>query len=193
MTQLQEYDSLPDKGTHGRTDSCWAYLDGKRKGADYCAMPIFTPINDKHYLVDAFYDNRPMKECYSGLVAKIRQHHITKLIIESNVNEGLKTLLQKLLEEQGITFCYITEQFNTAKKDVRIANAEADIKTSLVFPKFGLYARSSVVGKAMEELYGYTYMKKVEHDDFTDAISGYVEGFVSKTARQTATISIFSR
>lgn len=193
MTSLQEYEDLPNKGENGRTDSCWAYLDGKRKGSDFCSMPIFTPIEDKHYLVDVFYDNRPMKECYSGIIAKIRQHHITRLVIENNINEGLKTLLEKLLFEQGLTFCKVEEIYNTGKKDVRIANAEADIKANCVFPKFGLYARSSPIGQAMDELYGYTYIKKNEHDDFTDSIAGYVECFIAKTRRQMATISIFSR
>lgn len=193
MTQLQEYEDLPRINTNGRTDSCWAYLDGKRKGADYCSMPIFTHINDKHYLIDAFYDNRPMKELYSGIVAKIRQHHITKLMVESNINEGLKTLLEMLLREQNINYCLIEERYNTAKKEIRIANAEADIKANLVFPKFGIYARSSPIGQAMDEFYGYTYVKKNEHDDFTDSVAGYVENFVSKTSRQVATLSIFRR
>ena len=194
MTQLLEYTDLPEKGTNGRTDSCWAYLDGKRKGSDYCAMPVLTPINGKHYLVDALYDNRTMKDCYSLIISKIRQHHITVLWIENNINEGLKTLLEKLLFEQGITYCQINEIFHgSTKKDVRIANAEADIKANIVFPKFGMYARSSPIGQALDELYGYTYIKKVEHDDFTDALAGYVECFIAGNARQTGTISIFRR
>lgn len=193
MTQLREYENLPRIGEMGRTDSCWAYLDGKRKGADFCAMPIFTPICDDHYLIDGFYDNRPMKELYGGIVAKIRQHHITRLIIENNINEGLKTLLDKLLMEQGLTFCKVEEVYNTAKKDVRIANAEAEIRTRLIFPKFGIFARSSPLGMAMDEVYGYTYVKKVEHDDFIDAIAGYVESFVSGKTRKFGVISIFAR
>jgi predicted phage terminase large subunit-like protein len=193
MSNLQEYEELPEINKNGRTASCWAYLDGKRKGSDFCSMPIFTPINNKHYLIDAFYDNRAMKECYNGIIAKIVQHHITKLYIENNINEGLKTLLDKMLFERGITFCKIEEVYNTAKKDVRIANAEAEIKANVVFPKFGLYARSSPIGQAMDELYGYSYVKKNEHDDFTDSIAGYVECFVSQNIKQMATISIFGR
>jgi predicted phage terminase large subunit-like protein len=193
MSNLQEYEELPEINKNGRTASCWAYLDGKRKGSDFCSMPIFTPINNKHYLIDAFYDNRAMKECYNGIIAKIVQHHITKLYIENNINEGLKTLLDKMLFERGITFCKIEEVYNTGKKDVRIANAEAEIKANVVFPKFGLYARSSPIGQAMDELYGYSYVKKNEHDDFTDSIAGYVECFVSQNIKQMATISIFGR
>lgn len=193
ITRLLEYESLPDIGVDGRTESCWAYLDGKRKGSDFCSMPIFSPIGEKHFLIDVFYDNRPMKDLYGGIISKIRQHHITKLIIENNINEGLKTLLEKLLLEQGITYCDIQEVYNTAKKDIRISNAEADIKSSMVFPKYGLYSRSSPMGQALDELYGYSYVRKVEHDDFTDSIAGYCENFITKTARKMATISIFGR
>ena len=193
LTALMDYETLPEKNTHDRGDFCWAYLDAKRKGADFCAMPILTPIGNLHYLVDVFYDNRPMKELYGGIIAKIKHHHITKLVIENNINEGLKTLLQKMLFEQGVTFCEIVEIFNYTKKELRIAGVEFEIKQKIVFPKFGLYARSSPIGQAMDELYGYTYNKKVGHDDFTDAIAGYVENFVAEKNKNRGKISFFGR
>lgn len=192
ITELREYTTLPEKGKNGRSDSCWAYLDGKRKGADYCAMPICTPIEDDHFLIDVFYQNKPMQDCYSGIISKIRQHHITRLYIENNINEGLKTLLERMLAEQKITYCHIEEVFNYVKKDVRISNAEADIKARIVFPEYGMYANSSQVGQALNELYTYSYVLKNEHDDFTDALAGYVECFVAKKGVEN-TISIFYR
>lgn len=192
-TNLQEYTELPKIGEAGRTEYCFASLDGKRKGADYCSMPIFTQIGDKHYLIDVFYDNRPMKECYSGLVSKIIKHKVTRLILENNINEGLKELLEKKLYERGYTSCVIEEIYHYEQKDLRIAHSEADIKSGMVFPKFGLYARSSPIGMALEEMYGYTYLKKVEHDDFIDSLATYSKRFIEGTAFGCATLQFFTR
>lgn len=192
-TNLQEYTDLPKVGEKGRGEYCYASLDGKRKGADYCSMPIFTQIEDKHYLLDVFYDNRPMKDCYSGIVTKIISHKVTRLILENNINEGLKDLLEKKLHERGYTSCVIEEIYHYEQKDLRIAHSEADIKAGMVFPKFGLYARSSPIGMALEELYGYTYLKKVEHDDFIDSLATYSKRFIEGNAYGYATLQSFTR
>jgi hypothetical protein len=191
-TNLREYETLPKIGENGRSEYCQASLDGKRKGADYCSMPIFTVINDEHFLIDVFYDNRPMKDCYGGLCTKIIQHNIKRLVIENNINEGLKTLLLEELAKRDYT-CTIDEVFNYEQKDMRISNSEADIKAKMVFPKFGLYARSSPIGMAMEELYGYSYTKKVAHDDFTDSLATYSKHFIEKRSSGLAVLQTFRR
>lgn len=179
---LQEYDDLPTPGTNGRASNCVATLDGKRKGSDFCAMPIGAKISDDNIyaIVDCVYDDRPMEECYGSIVSKIIQHNITELYVESNINEGLPLLLRKMLEEQGYYSCTISEVYNYEKKDDRIAASEATIKSRLRFPQFGMYATSSPMGKALQEMYTYSYIKKNEHDDFTDAISTFCKVFVEK-------------
>lgn len=193
FSTLLDYDTLPEIGTNGRSECHWAYLDSKRKGKDYCAMPICSYFNNKHYLVDVLYDDKPMKELYTSIINKIIQRHITILWVEVNVDTSLKTLLEKLLLERGITFCKIMELYNTENKDVRISNTESDVKNNIVFPKMDLYARSSPIGQAMEELYSYSYVKKVDYDDFTDAISGYSKCFIGKAETQYGTVMTFRR
>ena len=63
----------------------------------------------------------------------------------------------------------------------------------MVFPKFGLYARSSPMGMALEELYGFTYLKKVEHDDFIDSLATYSKRFIEGKAYGYATLQTFNR
>lgn len=192
-TNLLEYTTLPRIGVNGRTNECWAYLDGKRKGRDFCAMPIFTFFKDKWYLIDTIYDNRPMENIYASIVDKIIDHNVVRLCLESNINEGLKTLLDKMLASKGYSACGITENFSVAQKDIRISNCEATIKNSIVFPRLGVYARSSVIGRAMEELYGYSYVKKNDHDDFTDAVAGFVKAYIRKDTNTYAKIITFNR
>lgn len=192
---LQEYSELPTAGTNGRASNCVATLDGKRKGSDYCAMPIGAKISDDNIyaIVDCIYEDRPMEDCYSLIVNKIIQHHITELWVESNINEGLPTLLRKMLEEEGYYSCKINEIYNNERKDDRIASSEATIKSRLRFPQFGMYANSSPMGKALQELYTYSYVKKNEHDDFTDAISTFCKKFIEKKHARKATLTSWKR
>lgn len=192
-TNLKEYSSLPQKGENGRSTFCCATLDGKRKGNDFCAMPILTKIGDKHYLIDAFYDQRPMEDCYSGIISKIIQHNITRLYVESNINEGLPLILKNKLAEQGYFGCQIEEVFNYEKKEDRIAGSEATIKAQIVFPQFGMYSASSPIGMALQEMYVYSYSKKPDHDDFTDALSNYCRCFISQNDMQYAKMESFKR
>ncbi len=180
MDNLQEYETLPERGTCGRSIYHKAYLDTKRKGNDFCAMPICAKIGDKYAVIDAIYDQRPMQDIYQSIIDKIIQHNITELVIENNINEGLTLLLTKMLREQEYYNCKITEVYNSERKDDRIAGEEANIKAKMMFPKFGMYARSSPMGMAMDEMYSYSYKRKNEHDDWTDACAGFSRAFINK-------------
>jgi len=190
---LREYATIPDIGTLGRTDCCNAALDPKRSGKDFVSMPIGIETEEGHYIIDWLYDQRPMKECYDDIVAKIIQHKITRLYVERNTDEGIKPFLDKLLREKGYYSCTIEDVYSTLPKDRRIAEAESDIKTNIIFPKFNMYARSSPFGKALESLYTYSYVHKVPHDDAPDSIAMYAKKFVMKNIKTYGTCSTFSR
>lgn len=193
-TNLQEYDDLPKPGTNGRASNCVATLDGKRKGADFCAMPIGCKIGEDMYaIIDCVYDNRPMEECYSSIISKIIQHNITELYVESNINEGLPLLLQKMLEEQGYYSCKISEVFSYERKDDRIAANEATIKSRLRFPCFGMYTPTSQMGAALQEMYTYSYVARNVHDDFTDALANFCRCYITQKREKLAKVSWFNR
>lgn len=176
---LTQYEILPPKGEQGRTDSCWASLDPARKGKNYVAMPIFSQIGDKHFLVDFLYELKPMDEVYNLIVSKIVQHHITHLAIEINTDTSLKTLLNTKLKEQGITFCKISEIYSIGEKEVRIYNYESTIKNNIVFPHKNMYARSSPMGKAMLHIISFSYDRKNEYDDSIDSLALYAQQFLT--------------
>ncbi len=193
MDNICEYEGLPAVGTCGRSIYHRAYIDTKRKGNDFCAMVIGSKINDKHYVIDGLYDQRPMQDIYESIVAKIIQHNIVELVIENNINEGLSTLLTNMLQEHGFYNCKITEIYNNEKKEDRIAGEEANIKARMVFPKFGMYARSSQLGMAMDEMYGFSYKRKNEHDDWTDAVAGFSRSFINGSYGQPVKLITFCR
>lgn len=193
FTQLRQYETLPKVGENGREEACWAALDPKRSGSDFISMPICSPMSDGHYVVDWLYDEKPMKDQYYFIVNKIQQHHITRLYIERNTDEGIAPYLEELLYQRGITFCKIEDIYNTMQKEKRIFNAEADIKSQMVFPKFGMYAPSSQVGKALQCVYTYSYNKKNEHDDAPDSLALYSSKFLNTNKRQYGSIMSFCR
>ena len=190
---LREYEVIPAVGTCGRTEHCVASLDPKRSGKDFLAMPICCKTDDGFYLKDFLYDQRPMKDLYDDIVAKIIQHKVTDLYIERNTDEGIASYLNELLSQRGYTSCKIEDVYSSIQKDRRISEAESDIKAQIIFPKFGMYARSSQMGKALEYIYTYTYVGKNEHDDSIDSLALFAKKFISNRVRQYASFSTFRR
>lgn len=200
FTKLRQYITLPLIGESGRLETCIGALDTKRRGKDYLSMPIFFEANDPEregqtafYLVDWLYDDRPMKECIPLIVSKIIQHKITRLYVERNTEECIETLLSDKLREQGYTSCVIEEVYSTEPKDRRIMSAEGDIKSRLIFPQYGMYSQSNDIGKAMLNVYGYTYVGTVAHDDAPDSLALFVKRFVMNMSMRYATMSSFGR
>lgn len=190
---LREYEIIPPIGECGRTEKCIASLDPKRSGKDFLAMPICCKTDNGYYLKDFLYDQRPMKDLYGDIVSKIIQHQITNLYIERNTDEGIASYLNDLLLQKGYTACKIEDVYSSIQKDRRISEAESDIKAQIIFPKFGMFARSSQMGKALEYIYTYTYIGKNEHDDSIDSLALFAKRFISCGYRQYATFSTFRR
>lgn len=199
-SKLREYISLPNIGECGRNDTCVAALDPKRRGKDFVSMPIFFEAedlenknNDAFFLKDWLYDERPMTNCIPLIVSKIIRHKITRLYVERNTEECITLLLTNELKKQGYTSCIIEEVYSTEPKDRRIMSAEGDIKSKLIFPKYGLYSPSTDIGKALMSLYGYEYNRTVAHDDAPDSIALFVKRFVRDNSPKYAEITSFAR
>lgn len=199
-TKLRQYTTLPTIGECGRLETCVAALDTKRRGKDFLSMPIFFEADDvdrkgdtAFYLVDWLYDDRPMKECIPLIVSKIIQHKITRLYVERNTEECIETLLQDKLSEQGYTSCVIEEVYSTEPKDRRIMSAEGDIKSKMIFPQYGMYAPSNDIGKALLNVYGYTYTGTVAHDDAPDSLALFAKRFIMNSGMRYASVTSFSR
>jgi predicted phage terminase large subunit-like protein len=199
-TKLRQYDGLPTIGDCGRSDCCVASLDPKRRGKDNVSMPIFFEANDPerptekvYFLVDWLYDNRPMKDCIPLIVSKIIQHKITRLYAERNTEECIGMIIEDKLHEQGYYNCVIDEVYSTENKETRIMNSEGDIKSKIMFPRMGLYANSNDIGKALMNVYGYSYTKKVSFDDAPDSLALFAKRFLGINNKRYAKMSSFSR
>lgn len=200
FTRLRQYTTLPRIGEHNRMDCCLAALDTKRRGKDFLSMPIFFEADDVErenstafYLIDWLYDDRPMKDCIPLIVSKIIQHKITRLFVERNTEECIETLISDKLSEQGYSSCVIEEVYSTEPKDRRIMMAEGDIKSKMIFPQYGMYSPSNDIGKALMNVYGYSYVGSVPHDDAPDSLALFCKRFISNSVKKYATMNSFSR
>lgn len=189
---IQTYSFIPHDEEDRDSESCWAMLDPARTGANYVAMTICLPINDKHYLKDCIFEMKPMEQMYSTIVSKIEQHHITRLHVERNTDTSLATLLKEHLAARGISYCNITEVYTYKKKENKIYDNEATIKANMVFPEFGLYAQGSEMGKFMKYFTSFSYKEKNLYDDSIDSIAMYAEKFIAFKSQKN-TISVISR
>ena len=189
---LQTYKVIPHIEEERENESCWAMLDPARTGANYVAMTICLPIGDKHYLKDCIFQMKPMEKIYSTIISKIEQHHITRLHIEKNTDTSLASLLREKLAERGINYCNITEIYTYKKKEDKIYDNEAVIKSSIVFPEFGLYAQGSEMGKYLKYLTSFSYTEKNKFDDSIDSIAMYAEKFLQNRSK-TNSITVLSR
>jgi hypothetical protein len=202
FTKLRQYAGLPKVGECGRMDCCVASLDTKRRGKDYLSMPIFFEALDgdgdgktdtAYYLVDWLYDDRPMKDCIPLIVEKIIHRKITRLYAERNTEECIGVLLEDALKKRGYTSCVIEDVFSTEPKDRRIMVAEGDIKSKMIFPQYGMYAPSTDIGKALMNVYGYTYAGAVAHDDAPDSLAIFAKRFIMGNYYQYASVETIAR
>jgi hypothetical protein len=100
--------------------------------------------------------------------------------------------LREKLAERGINYCNITEVYTYKKKEDKIYDNEAAIKSSMVFPAFDLYAQGSEMGKFMKYFTSFSYTQRNLYDDSVDSVSMYAEKYISFKSKNN-TITILSR
>ena len=102
---LRTYETIPETDYKG----AYAVIDANRKsGKDFFAMPIFKKVeNDNvfdYYLRDCIFSKIATKDLYDEITNKIIEHHIIKLVIESNVTSELKQNIENNLKSRGYNF-----------------------------------------------------------------------------------------
>jgi len=168
--KLMTYETIPSSDYIGS----YSVIDATRKsGKDYFAMPIFKKVendgNILYYLKDCLFTRTATKDMYDEIVEKIVEHHIIKLVIESNVTSELKQNIEAKLKSLGVYYCEIIEKYNTIPKATRIENEKSIIKKQLVFPQKGMYGNGTQMGKFMDNLTVYNSSGTNPNDDAPDS------------------------
>lgn len=168
--KLRTYETIPPSDFQ----SGYAVIDATRKkGRDFFAMPIFVKVPNgdvfDYYLKDCLFTQTATKDMYEAICEKIMEHHIIKLVIESNVTSELKKNIDDILAANGVAFCEIGEKYNYENKEARITDQKGNISRKLVFPSKDLFGRNTDMGAFMNNLTLYNTRGGNEHDDAPDA------------------------
>ncbi|MEG1506033.1 MAG: hypothetical protein RR478_00895 [Bacilli bacterium] len=167
-TSLKTYDAVPKQAIIGAI----AVIDGTRKsGKDYFSMPILINYGDDYALIDCIFTKKATNELTKEIVDKIIEWHITSLVIETNVDGGLKSLLDNELQKIGVSFCETYENYNYIPKPTRINNEKYSMIKRIVYPKRGLYGINTDMGKFMENFTRYNLNGRNKNDDAPDSLA----------------------
>lgn len=182
--KLRSYDTIPPteyKGTY-------AVIDATRKsGKDFFSMPIYKKVPNNgifdYYLCDCLFTRTATKDMYYEIVDKIIQNHIIFLVIESNVTSELKSNIERICREKGITPPEIIEKYNVENKSARITNEMHLIKKQLVFPQRGMYGTNTAIGKFMDNLTTYNSTGINSNDDAPDSCALFCSEVIEENSQ----------
>lgn len=184
--KLKTYEIIP-KDTTSDIQFCYAVIDATRKGKDFFAMPIFVPVKsgDKtlYYLKDCIFTKKATKDMYDFVVQKILEHHITKLVIESNVTSELANAIRSRLP---VSFCGILEKYNTEVKAIRIQAEQSTMVNEIIYPQRKMFGYNTDMGQFMNSFTAYNLDGSNEHDDANDSVAMFCHEIIeggSKPAR----------
>lgn len=188
--KLKTYDVMPemaDKYTK-------AVIDGTRKGGDFFSMPIFQPYGEDWALIDCIFTKQATSELIDEIVGKIIEHHIIYLVVESNVDGGLKKILDEKLQLKGITWCIIVEKYNTVQKKIRIEVNKGTTLRRIYFPKKEMFGTNTEMGKFMESFTLYNSDGRNAHDDANDSTAMFSSEIIEENSKpQKAEVLDFVR
>ena len=191
-SKLKTYEKIPMSVYEGH----YAVIDANRKtGRDYFSMPIFRRVDEDnlamYYLKDCIYTQRATKDLYDDIVQKILEHHIIKLVIESNATSELKANLDRKLKEMGATFCEIKEKWNNENKEARITDQSHSVVQRFVYPAKEIVSAQSQMGRFMNDLTTYNLGGRNRHDDCPDSLCLASKVFIEGALKQGGVVPIY--
>lgn len=168
--KLRTYQTLPKENLY----STVAVIDGTRKtGNDYFSMPIFIKHWDgykfDYYMIDCLFTQKATKDMIDDSVEKIIHYKINYLVVETNVDGGLKRTILEKLHEKGYFNIDIQEHYSTENKLARIEDQKGNIIRNLVFPNKNLFGIKSMAGQFMNNLTTFNNTGSNRHDDAPDS------------------------
>jgi hypothetical protein len=165
--------------------STYAVIDGTRKsGKDFFSMPIFQPYMEDYALIDCIYTQQATSKLIPDIIEKIIKNNVKMLVIETNVDGGLKTVLEEKLQAIGFNNgIQIIEKYSTMVKQTRIELERGNIIDRIFYPYFNLFPITSDMGKFMASHTMYNIEGTNKHDDATDSLAMFTAEIVAGKAK----------
>ena len=162
----------------------YAVIDGTRKsGKDFFAMPIYQDYFEDYALIDCIFTKIATSELIDDIVDKIIQNRVVKLVVETNVDGGLKKTLTEKLHAKGYYACVIMEKYNTVPKKIRIEAEKGVIKKKIWFPHKRLLEANTDISKYMQNLTLYNSSGRNVNDDAPDSSAMFCSEIISEKSK----------
>lgn len=186
---LKTYKTKPEN-QYGAT---YAVIDGTRKsGKDFFSMPIFQPYLDGYYaLIDCIYTQTATTKLTDEIINKLIINNVKVLVIETNVDGGLKDIILKELKAKGFNNgIQIIEKYSTEVKQTRIELERGNITDKIFYPAQEILSMNSDMGKFMNSFTMYNIEGRNEHDDANDSVAMFTAEIVGGKAKPQKAIPI---
>lgn len=175
---LHIYEDLPEEIGKYRF-----ILDPSRKGNDKTCCLYFKEIGERHYLIDAFLDNKPLDYVYpSGktvletICEKIRNHRCIEGSAEENTESTIKSQIVKTLQKFNYT-CKVETYYSWQQKKDKIYASQTAVQSYLWFPSRRVFPANSEVGRAMSDITYWKYKDNIA-DDAPECCAVYCNKYV---------------
>ena len=173
--EMQYFTELPD----AQPDAIIAVCDTKEQGSDYCAMPVLYQYGDRFYVNSWICDNGKVEIVQERVAQRLVSEKVKLCQVESNRGGTLfAAAVDKRVKELG-GFTKITTKWTQTNKETRIQVNSAWAKEHFFFRDTKSETTDKEYKLALNQLYAYSMVGKVKHDDVADVIALTVEYILS--------------
>lgn len=178
--ELQYFTDLPE----AEPDAIIAVCDTKEQGSDYCAMPVLYQYGDMFYINSFICDNGKVEIVQERVAQRLVDERVKLCQIESNRGGTLfaNTVRDKVKELGGFTS--ISTKWTQTSKTTRIQVNSAWAKSHFLFRDASASTTCKEYRTAMNQLYGYSMVGKVPHDDVADVLALAVDYILSRAGQR---------
>jgi len=140
-------------------------------GSDFTAAPVCFQYDNDVYVVDVVYTDGDKRESMDALCHAVEKWGVTLMQIEANkATEPYADELSALMRERCVRCSMIVKPApTTTSKEQRIYGAAPNIRESFVFLEHG--QRQKRYQQFMDNVFGFTIVKKNKHDDAPDSLA----------------------
>lgn len=189
---LRTYEQIPEGELYV------AILDPPKTGKNNLSLAIFKSVGEDLVFVNCIYDLTDLEKRIDDVVEMIVRYKCREFHYEQNSDYTLKLTVDQKIKSLGSCGTAIVPFYTTDKKEDKIFLNRNQIKEHMVFPKKGMYAKNSDIGRFMSDLTTYnpkTFRNKNVtdyYDDAPDTCAMAVMRFLDNM-REVAPIQSFNR
>lgn len=171
IVYLRQYDELPQDILDNNCRTI-AIIDPVRKGIDNFACLIFKSVDEVNwYWVDCYYKKKQTsKYAIPKICERLSFHKVDEICFEQNTTDPdlMKDLIDQEMIKNGDTEYHIEDFWSNEKKEDKILNCSDEIIAHIIFPRYGMYAPESDMGRAYDDVVNYNIEGKNRNDDSID-------------------------